>query len=727
METFTLTGISQIDLKELVGELLAQSPTLGYRYIRPGYEVAINVSEIEPEVTAEVQTVATLDELELNLDTEIHYRIRRAGIFQLRVAMPKDLRRTNIEGADIDDTSWDEKEGILTVNLRSKVTDSYVLKLETERTLKEIEKGVELPVLETKGVKKERGFLAVVSKTSVRLKPAEGKMLGLDDVSVSDLPPEMLKRTDKVLLAFKYFSQPWSLALAVERIEPRVTAEVFNLLSIGEKLMTVSSTVNYQILHAGVDTFTVKVPADASAVDIDGDGIKHREEDKEAHTWTITLQSKREDAYTLYVSFQAKLSPEQTLIPYSGVEALNVERETGYLAVTSRPDVELSVLLEDIENLTAIDSREIPQNYMQGVELPVLLSYRYVSPPYTIRIGAQPHEAADVTVAVVESASLSTTLTKEGNVITDLVLMLRNSRQQYMDLKLPQAARIWHAFVAGEAVTPLRAQDVTKIPVARAAGSKSALEVRLRYSDERGKLGRVGAVRLESPMQGIDIMRLGWTLSLPEGYDLVRDVGNLKRLEKPRLMDEQLRQLNPDVEVQAQKQRPARRLEEQSWQAQSNLKAIGQALAEASAGGQRQVSIYTGTKPQEGSIFVFQGLIIRAQEPAWVEAQYVRSSLGVPLKGMLVLVVLVFCGLVWRLRKLARILRVQILAACTLVALGVITLAEGAYREYLVIVAATLAVAVALLVLSTIWTATREAWARRQARTPDKPEAGGEA
>ena len=42
---------------------------------------------------------------------------------------------------------------------------------------------------------------------------------------------------------------------------------------------------------------------------------------------------------------------------------------------------------------------------------------------------AQPHEAADVTLAVVESAKLSTTVTEEGNMITDLVCYLRNSRK----------------------------------------------------------------------------------------------------------------------------------------------------------------------------------------------------------------------------------------------------------------------------------------------------------
>ncbi len=716
VETAAVAGISQVDVKELPDALLKESPALAYRYIRPDFQLAVNVSEIEPEVNAEVRTVATLDEHELSLDTRIHYTIRRAGIFQLRVAIPKDLRRTNIEGEEIDDTSWDEREGILTVNLRGKVTGSYILKIATEKTLKEIEKGLDLPVLSAVGVKKERGFIGLVTKASVRVKPAEGKMVELDDISVSDLPPDMLKRAGRISLAFKYFSQPWSLALAVERIQPRVTAEVFNLLSIGEKLMTVSSTVSYQILHSGVDTFVVKLPADATAVDIDGDAIKHREQDKETNTWTITLQSKRMDAYTLYISFQQKLAQDQTDIPYAGVSAQDIHRETGYLAVTSRPDVEITAADQDIDNLTPIDSREIPADYLQGVTLPVLQAYRYVSHPYMIRITAVPHDAAEVTVAVVESVRLSTTVTEEGNMITDMVGMLRSSRQQYLDLKLPEKARIWHAFVAGQPVTPLRDGRTTKIPVARAGSENAPLEVRLRYSDEREQIGRVGAIRLESPMQDIDIMRLGWTLSLPEGYDVVRDTGNIKRLDSYHLMAEQLRQLDPDTEVEARISRRAAQSGKMNVQMASNAFAIEQIEAGRQGGPGRMRSIYTGSRPEQANRVFFQALIVRRKETAWVEVQFVKGSVGIPLKGVVVLVMLGVSGLVWRLRQYRRVSRVGILLACSLVLLAVRTLVEGAYRGYLNAMLITLVALAVALFFYTVYTGLRDGWRRRASR-----------
>ena len=651
IETSELSGVSQIDVEELPAELLQEKPALGFRYIRPGYTLALNVSEIQPEVQAEVRTIYSLDEHELEMQTEIHYSIRRAGIFQLRVAIPSELRRTSVDGTEIDDTSYDETEGILTVNLRSKATGSYVLKLGTEKTLSAPVEEVELPVIKTVDTRKERGFLAVVTRTSVRVKPAPGAIEGLDDVGESDLPPQMLSRAGTVALPFKYFSQPWSLTLEVEPIDPRVTTEVFNLLTVGEELLSVSATARYSIANAGIDTLEVKVPAGATAVEFDGEAIKHREENEQDNTWTISLQSRRTGDYTLFVNFQIKLTDEQTLIPYEGVATPGVHRETGYLAVTSRPDVELQVADQDVESLTPVDGREIPGTFTEGLEsVPLLLAYRYISHPYTVRISALTHAAAEVTVAVVETARLSTTITEEGNMITDLACVLRNTRQQYLDLRLPQDARTWHAFVDREPVSPLRDGEVTKIPVAqRDGGGRATREVRVRYSHGREELTRAGSIRLESPLAGIDVMRLGWSLSLPDGYEIVRHSGPIRRVDGVYAMESRLRKLNPDTEVSARVQQRRSANQWKSKQALSNVRALEQSEAQGRATAGRQMALYTGSRPGETNVHAFQALIVSKGEPAWLQVNYLKGSISMPLKGLFVLLVLAICGAIWKL------------------------------------------------------------------------------
>jgi len=63
--------------------------------------------------------------------------------------------------------------------------------------------------------KKERGFVAVRTKASLPPETRRGQGEGLDDIDVSELPPPFFANATDVALAFRYFTPPWSLGLAV--------------------------------------------------------------------------------------------------------------------------------------------------------------------------------------------------------------------------------------------------------------------------------------------------------------------------------------------------------------------------------------------------------------------------------------------------------------------------------------------------------------------------------
>ena len=150
-------------------------------------------------------------------------------------------------------------------------------------------------------------------------------------------------------------------------------------------------------------------------------------------------------------------------------------------------------------------------------------------------------------------------------------------------------------------------------------------------------------------------------------------------------------------------------------------------LAGTQGEGGYNVSIYTGSKPKQRRTFIFQGLIVSADEPAWVEAQYLKESLGIPLHGMLVIGALVLCGVIWRLRIGSRVRRVGIIMACALVILGVRTLSEGAYQTYMTTVLVTGLAAAVCLFLYVIGAWVRQTWtlwhaSRQEAETQQQAE-----
>jgi len=781
VETIQIKGASQIDVKELPPELLQTrgvAPDLAFRYIKPGYQIVTNISEIQPEVEVELQNLVVIDEKELNLTTDVLYKIRKAGVFQLKLKIPKDVRRQDVVGDDIDERSWDEATSTLTVSLKNKVEGEYQLRIEAQKTIDDIKKGIDIPVISAVDVKKERGYLAVKTKTSIRVKPAEGKISGLDDIDITELPWDVQKGGGNVALAYKYFTPPWSLSLSVEDIPSRVIAETFNFVSVGEKLVQVSATIKYDILHAGVETFKLKLPANAENVDINGEGMRHKDEDKKTQTWTIMLQSKRTGSYRLYVSFQQKLAENADQVQYGGVQALDVERETGYLAVAARADVEIQPDPDATKGLTPIDENEVPGEYKQGITIPILAAYRYLEHPYLIALKAKVHSPAEVTVAIIETCKLATTVTAIGETITDFVCMVRNSREQYLELQLPPNARTFHAFVGGDKVTPLqvrkpkpgatpiaaaapapkpaegektedapapteapsapqyRPEDtvlVHLIPIARAGKSNEAFEVRLRYGYKRDKLGTFGVLDLTCPRINIGIMRLGWEVELPKGYQIISDAGNMTEVGRIQEFESQLQQIRADVSVSKMKRvsspvssSASQNRNTKNYQFRVNEDAI-QNLAEQSTGkggrGGRtsQGGIYTGPRPSLPNRFYFQSLIVSPEEPGHVYATYIKGNVTYPFYGLIVVVLLVACIVAWKRLPWPALGKFGLFLAVAVIVLGLRTLAEGAFEGLLNVIIATVLVFDGGVLLAMLSGAVQ----RRRANRPEPPPGRG--
>ncbi|MEW6354886.1 MAG: hypothetical protein AB1696_01055 [Planctomycetota bacterium] len=779
VETVDVKGASQIDVKELPPEVLQAchgSADLAFRYIKPGYQITVNISEIQPEVEAEIRNLVTIDEKEMNLTTEILYKIRKAGVFQLKVKIPKDLRRQDVVGDDIDEQSWDEASETLTISLKNKVEGEYQLKIEAQKTLEDITKGLDIPVLSALDVKKERGFLAVKTKTSIRLKPAEGKMKGLDDIDITELPWDVQIGGGTVALAYKYFAPPWTLGLSVEQVPSRVIAEAFNFVSIGEKLVQVSATVKYSILHAGVETFKVKMPEGAENVDINGEAIRHKDEDKEKKVWTVTLQAKKTGEYRLFFTFQIKIPKEQTKFEYAGVQALDVERDTGYIAIAARSDVEIEPDMDATKKLTPIDEREIPEEYKVGITIPILAAYRYLEHPYTAALAASVHDPAEVTVAIIETCKLETTVTKIGETITDFVCDVRNSREQYLELQLPEDARIDHAFVGAEPVTPLqerrpkpgakpiaeekpaaaaaekeartaaapaeppaslpkyRDEDtiiVTMIPIARAGKSDDAFEVRLRYRSKRGELGLFGTIDLTCPRINIGIMRLGWEVALPSGYSIISDSGNMDQVEGTYEFESQLRSLDADVTVSQMKRVSVNAPAQAGGELAKNLQAISNVNVEtqleqraAGQGGKQGASrrsIYTGQRPDLPNKYYFQSLIVSPEEPGRIYARYIKGNVTLPFYGVVGVLVLVGCFFAWRAMSFPQLGRFGILLAAAVVVLMLRTLAAGAFEGLLNVVMGSILIFDAGALLLILGNALQKWQATRPPRSPSGP------
>src|SRR4029079_12888004 len=104
----------------------------------------------------------------------------------------------------------------------------------------------------------------------LRIKTAE--LVGLREIPISQLRGG--NQTGGDGLGFETEQGNWKLTLNTERLPARVTADVFNLLTIGDGIVGGSATVRYTLINQGVQEFDVQVPAHWKNVEFTGANIR---------------------------------------------------------------------------------------------------------------------------------------------------------------------------------------------------------------------------------------------------------------------------------------------------------------------------------------------------------------------------------------------------------------------------------------------------------------------
>jgi len=431
------------------------------------------------------------------------------------------------------------------------------------------------------------------------------------------------------VLAYRFYQLPWSLALSVEPIQPVLTAETFALLSIGEALEQVTTRIDYQIQFAGASQFELRLPEGAANVDFVGEGIKHREELEGKGHWQISLQSAREGAYTLVVTFERKMEEVSGELLYSGVTTLGTEREKGYVVLTPRTNVEITPLTEKLEGVSLVDVKEIPETFTAGLTVPVIWAFKYISHPFVLAAEVTRHKDVAVLVAVAESANLVTKLSREGELLTDLLCFVRNNRQQFLSIALPKGADVWEASVAGYPVRLGQGEgDEVRVPISGVAGPEEAFPVKLRYRTRIEGLGRWGELALEVPRLNMPVMRIRWRLILPKDYRLVADYGDMERvvdvLAQEELMREWRRRGSAEREPLPANIAQVAQMEQ--------LRERGRAAG--------AVSMDTGPMVTEGRSYYFQKLLAAGEKdagpPGTIRSTYLRRTLALPVRAAVV-------------------------------------------------------------------------------------------
>lgn len=719
----TAEGITQINVKDLPADVKElQTAALAYRYIRHPYQLGVTISEVQPEIVAATQTLVDIDETDLKVAFDVTYDIRKSGVFSLRLAAPPGLQILTLTGAQVEDWKQAKDTGLVEVTLKSRTDGTCALHLTGEKRLaREADKPVALPRFVLEGVRRDTGFLAVRPADGLRVRSDEKALINFSEIDVKELAPAL--QQCGVTLAYKYYLPTWQAALQVEKIEPYVTAEVFNFISLGEAYIQASAAIKYSIQYAGVQTFRFKLPADAVNIDITAPNIKSKEQQVDPKDkgliWTVTFQAKCKDALKIVMSYQTKVEKDVKELDYVGVQALDVSQEHGFLAVAPRSDLEVSATDKTV-GMIAIDDHEIPAEYMRGIPA-VALAYRYPKPPYNLHLSMIHRQPADVLVAVIDSCRLTTLVTDDGNLMTDAVYLMRNVRKQYLELRLPAGAQIWHAYVGPDQVTPvtsdLHGETVTMIPITGRGKGQQQFEIRLRYSSRSHSLGEIGRLALKVPGTEVAAIRVGWEIDIPLDYVVLTSGGTMNRVESLDAALTAISMVPPDPariysEAAANKAADQATMQEEMNRRVNDYNATVtvQALAPAP-----KAAVYAQDKSPVKRVY-FQSLVAMGDPPT-LRLSYLRAPWEAVTRGLLVIII-ALCGFGFWIRSCASVTwKFAGLVSAVALLLALRTIAGYSFGVFLTDMLETLAAVVVLMAVAQVVAAIYHMFITRRDRS----------
>ena len=215
-----------------------------YRFYGRPAVLPVRLRRMEPVVNVASIVTARMDDTKLTVMNAFTLTVEKAGIYGVELLPLTGFTVTDVRGEEIED--WKQKDGRLIVNFSNRVLGQRKIELRLEQTQKTFPEQLTIVPLRVEKAAKQTSQIGVASSPGIRLKTAE--LSGLREIPINDLTA----RTDESL-AYVADQADWTLKLAAERLKPRIIAEVFNLVTIGDGLLGGSATIRYAIVNHGDD------------------------------------------------------------------------------------------------------------------------------------------------------------------------------------------------------------------------------------------------------------------------------------------------------------------------------------------------------------------------------------------------------------------------------------------------------------------------------------------
>lgn len=498
-----------------------------YRFPAAERSWEVMADQILPEVSVNEVLIYKLSETDRELHADVELDIREAPLREWEMRIPADYAVASVTSAEMGQMvvgrTVTDGQRSLKVTFKKAVMGRQLIKVRLARNVATAEGEWALVKLSYPQAKTVRGNLGVEAALGWRVvSSAVDKLVEMPLAYFPNKSPNLQQ-------AFRLREADWTATMQIEALEQSVQADVFHLYSLKEGMAYGSVLVNYFVVGAPMHEWKIKVPklgeqGEIGNVMVEGQNVRSWRQ--EGDVLVVTLHQPTLGGSTLLVSFEKPMSARGGVIDLGQVQPLDAKTESGFIQVVSPTQVKQSVKISS--GLLKLGATELPAEYRLMSSAPSLASWQYATRGFDLQLEIKWYAPSNTVAQVVDFASLSTQVSRDGEVVTEAKFFVKTRGRKALEMRLPANAKLLEVRADGHALNARKDGEIYLLPLPAKVDPNAPVKVELRYG---GASENPSRPVVSVPVLSAPVVISEWKVRSDRGYLLDVVGGNALPVE----------------------------------------------------------------------------------------------------------------------------------------------------------------------------------------------------
>ena len=399
-----------------------------------------DISGEETKFFAEVSNLFLPGPGVVNARHRIAIRPTQGRVSELLLKIPAGFTVSEVGNGPVGTWRFDPEKQQLRIPIEPAQSAAFEFTVSTQRGADTLPIDLTLEPLRVEAAAGEVGFLALAFGGDAQpeaLEPTNLSRVNTEDFDANLLPSD---KDGKALVqlqhAFRYGVEEASLKVKVTEVAPELRSETWELVSLGDDRLAISTDISVDITRSGVFKLTLEIPTGLDIETATGESLSHWTESTIGRKRLLTLHLSGKTIGKLDFNLTLTGSPpgpqENWQVPRLSLQ--DASRETGILTIV--PDRGLQVRAVNRKNISQIDPRELTDTERESTRAaarPGALAYRLLQGDWALGLAISRLDPW-VTAKVFHETTL-----REGQTLTRAAISYRieNAALKALRIRIP--------------------------------------------------------------------------------------------------------------------------------------------------------------------------------------------------------------------------------------------------------------------------------------------------